>query len=523
MSARSIVMLAGVPGALAALAVAIAAAGGNDEPVSLDRQVKRAPVSAARQRPNIVFVYSDDQRASDFKRRFMPRTAKLLGDRGTRFTNFVVSAPICCPSRVGALTGLYPHNSGVFMNRNGYASMRAKASNLGSWMQRAGYRTAWIGKFLQGYQRAVPDPSTPAPGFDGWAVSLRAKYFGWRLFTPRGTIEGAADRSGDYYTDVVSSRAARLVTEQLSRPRPLFMVVNQLAPHKGKGGRGRCGSAAVPAPRDRGRFGGEPLPRPPSFNEEDRSDKVVFPAPGELDRTDVRAYRARYRCRIESLLAMDRGIAAIFRAVERAGELDDTVFVFTSDNGLLLGEHALRGKDIPYEEGIRVPLLLRVPARVLGGPAVRRVDELAANIDLAPTLLELAGARPCVRRGACRELDGRSLVPLLRGRARAWPADRAVMIEGGLKGDACGFRGIRLESEVLLGDVVPGENGGCERSGPPEYYDLARDPYQLENLAAGAPSTVRQRVDELEARLDALAACSGIDGRGARAGGGFCE
>ncbi len=182
--------------------------GGDDDKPEIPTwpAVERAPASQAKDKPNIVFIYSDDQNASDFKRRFMPLTYDRLVDGGTNFSNFVVAAPVCCPSRVGFMTGDYPHNSGVYMNHDGFPSMRAKDQNIGSWMQRAGYHTAWLGKFLQGYKRVIPDPNVPAPGWDSWQVSLRANYFGWELFTKHGTQHGGPN---DYYTDALTRRASR--------------------------------------------------------------------------------------------------------------------------------------------------------------------------------------------------------------------------------------------------------------------------------------------------------------------------
>jgi arylsulfatase A-like enzyme len=160
---------------------------------------------------------------------------------------------------------------------------------------------------------------------------------------------------------------------------------------------------------------------------------------------------------------------------------------------------------------------------VLGTAPVGRIDQLTSNIDLAPTLLELAGARSCVRKSSCRSLDGLSMTPLLRGRGRAWPADRAIAIEGGVQGDICGFRGLRLESEVLLEDVVPTDGGGCRRDGSPELYDLARDPHQLDNLVVTDPAAGTERAAELQARLDRLSRCSGMPGRDPAGPGGYCD
>jgi arylsulfatase A-like enzyme len=482
--------------------------------------VERAPVSEARERPNIVLVYTDDQNFAEFNRRYMPRTVRLLGDGGTVFDNFVVATPVCCPSRAAALTGSYPHNNGVFSNKNGWDRLRDEQANLGTWMQRAGYRTAWLGKFLQGYKESVGDPSVAAPGFDDWLVSVRPKFFGYKLHSnerPHKIKGGHGPRS--YYTDKLTRKARKLIAGQVDEPRPLFMVLNHLAPHRGAGGKGRCAGTVAPSPRDFGRFGEESLPRPPSFGRV-AATKTAFSEQAGLGSGDVAELTAKVRCRAESLLAVDRSVASIYRTFERAGELDRTVFAFTSDNGLLLGEHGLTGKSIPYEEGIRMPLALRVPPPVLGERAAARVDELAANIDLAPTLLDLAGASPCTNERACRTLDGRSLVPLLRG-AGEWPRDRGIVIEGGDHGENCAYRGLRLADEVLLERVRPAGKG-CAPDGDPELYDLARDPYQLRNLAAGDAG--HRRALELRARLDELSRCAGVEGRDKRTDGRpFCK
>lgn len=464
-------------------------------------------------RPNIVFIYADDMNASEFKPRYMPRTRRLIAKRGTTFSNYVVSSPICCPSRASMLTGAYPHNTGVFVNRRGYSRLRRAGRNIGSWLQRVGYRTAWIGKFLQGYNAAVRSPTRPAIGFDDWAISLKPKYFGWKLYTDdRGIVRARSRR--DYYTDAVTRRAVNYLDERLGARRPLFLVVNHLAPHRGKGGRGRCSGNAVPARQDFGRFGKARLPRRPSFNERNRSDKTVFVAKRGLGPPAVKRLRNRFRCRVESLRAMDRGVAQLVRAVTRAGELGRTVFVFTSDNGVLLGEHALHGKGIPYEEGIRMPLAIRAPQQLVGG-RLRETNALTANVDLAPTLLQFAHASPCAR-GKCRTLDGRSLVPLLRGHAGEWPRDRAILIEGGEGGDICGFRGLRLASEVLLEDVG-NVDGTCRLRGQPEYYDLTTDRFQLENLFVTDRFESGDRVRALQTRLERLQSCRG------RSGPGGCE
>jgi arylsulfatase A-like enzyme len=466
--------------------------------------IDRGPPAASRDRPNVVFIYTDDQNAGEFTARYMPRTQRLFAAGGTVFTNFVVTTPICCPSRAAMLSGQYPHNNGVFTNSKGYAGLRDQANLLPGWFQHAGYRTAWFGKFLQQYKRVVADPADPAPGFDEWQITLKPKYFGWRLYDDGDVVKGGKDPRS-YFTEELARRAAAFIDANAAGDRPLFMVVNHLAPHRGKGGKGRCTATVAPAPQDRKRFASEPLPKSPSFNRPS-DGQTAFPGQ-RLDRAAVVKERDRYRCRVESLAAVDRGVGALQDAVARAGELDDTIFVFTSDNGLLQGQHGLTGKNIPYEEGVRMPLAIRVPARLLAGSPTPSVNHLTANIDLAPTLLELTGATPCISDGHCRRLDGHSLVPLLESRKGQWPSGRAVVIEGGEHGDDCSFRGLRLEREVLLQAVTGDDDGGCRVSGSPELYDLHSDPFQLDNLATAQP----ERVAELQSRLERLGRCSGTD------------
>jgi arylsulfatase A-like enzyme len=469
--------------------------------------ITRGPAAASRDRPNVVFIYTDDQNASDFQSRYMPQTKRFFADGGTTFSNYVVTTPICCPSRASMLSGQYAHNNGVFTNREGYAGLHDQANTLAGWFQHAGYRTAWFGKFLQQYKRVADDPADPAPGFDEWQITLKPKYFDWKLYANGELLKGGK-RPADYFTDVLTERATGFVAANANADRPVFMVVNNLAPHRGKGGKGRCTSTVAPAPRDRKRFADEPLPKPPSFNRP-TAGQTAFP--GEhLDHAAVIKERDRHRCRVESLAAVDRGIGALRDAFARAGELDNTIFVFTSDNGILQGQHGLTGKNIPYEEGLRMPLAIRVPPGLLDGPPAGNVDQLAASIDLAPTLLELAGAEPCISDGHCRRIDGRSLVPLLSTSGeRQWPSGRAVVIEGGEHADRCSFRGLRLEREVLLEAVEDDGNGGCRISGSPELYDLRSDPFELHNLAASSPDRVRR----LQERLDRLEHCRGT-GRG---------
>ncbi len=473
-------------------------------------------------RPNVVVVMTDDQTAASVARA-MPRTSRLAR-RATSFTAAIVANPVCCPSRAGFLTGQYPHNNGVDRNFPGYPRLRQKRSVLPAWLGRAGYATAHVGKFLNGYTyyRGRPGGLEPAPGWGEWYATVRPfAYFDYALsVNGRLRVYGDADR--DYLTRVMTRQAVDFIARRSRRPGPFFLSVAPWAPHREIAGRftriPACRDAPIPDPRDADAFAEEPLPRPPSFAEPDASDKPRFVRRLALSRRDVAELERDYRCRLAALGGVDRMMARIFRTLRRTGELARTAIVFTSDNGELQGEHRLDGKSLPYEESARVPLIVWLPG---GGGQGRpaqppTVDLPVANIDLAPTILELAGARPCLGRDRCRRLDGRSLLPLLAGRVP--PRDRAILISS-REGDhgICGFEAVRT-ADSTYARYRPRRSGpGCGRPSFEEYYGLGSDPHQLDNLLAGDRPEPAE-VADLRQRLGLLLGC-----RGAGAGPGRCE
>lgn len=483
-----------------------------------------APAQGGKQppRPNIVLFMTDDQSAGTVRPDAMPNLFDLIINRGSSFEDYVVTTPLCCPSRATNLTGQYGHNNGVL--RNDYAGLRSKRNVLPSWLRRVGYRTAHVGKFLNGYERSAKTPQQVAPGWDRWFTQLEPRrYYNWRASKNGKVLRfGAAD--GDHLTEVANRQARSWARQLAGRRKPFFLQYDFFAPHAGQGRDGSCPAAPVPAPRDAGRFADEPLPQPPSFNEEDVSDKPLFIRQRPLmDAETIERTTRLYRCTLESLRGADRGIRMVHRQIERAGQLRRTVFIFTSDNGFFFGEHRIpRGKAHPYEENLRMPLAIRTPPRYRGGPPLRpTIGETTANIDLAPTILELARAQPCNADGICRTLDGRSLMPLLDGRG-GWPAGRSIVIEL----FDCSYRGIRARDEILLehgsGAVPP--SGECVPT-ETEHYDLAADPHQLDNLyPAPRRSPYAARQLELDRKLSELRECAGVAGRDpAPPSGNFCE
>jgi arylsulfatase A-like enzyme len=490
---------------------------------------------AADQRPNIVMVVTDDQTLASFNGHVMPYTVGSVAGAGTTFTNAVVTTPLCCPSRATLLTGQYGHNNGIVNNKPGYPALRDKANVLPEWLNQAGYETLHVGRYLNEYPKGKH--SKPAPGWDRWVTMLEPRrYYEYTLRIGK-KIEEFGKKKKDYATTVLTSRAQGLIEQYAPRGQPFFLQLDHVAPHSGMGLRkGPCrpDEMADPAPGDYEPFAADALPTPPSFNEEDLSDKPSFvqklPPMSERRISEI---ADRYRCANGSLFGVDRSMAAIDAALSKAGELERTVVIFVSDNGFFYGEHRLRREKIrPYEEALRVPLAMRVPAGVLGGPAVSTVNELVANTDLAPTILELAGASPCVSPGACRIMDGRSLVPLLRGQG-GWPADRAIGIEFRTADDqfgtssSCEYRGVRTLGQVYVQHTsVPNPiTDVCEPADERELYDLSADPYQLTNLHPADPMTPSGVLEEaLHNRMLKLSTCAGIAGRDpAPPSGHYCE
>jgi N-acetylglucosamine-6-sulfatase len=459
-----------------------------------------APPISPSDGPNIVVIESDDQSLNSFNRDVMPNTFRILVDRGTNFEQGIAAPPLCCPSRAGLLTGQYPHNHGVFNNTPGYSDLRDPEQTLPAWLQAHGFQTGFVGKWLNGAKPALG--ASPAPGWDSW-VSL---YGSHQYFDAPITVDGEVVESEGFMPAVFTERAARFVHEAAG-PQPFFLWLAQEPPHFREGPSEVCpGYAPKSLPSDYRRFSDVPLPRPPSFNERDMSDKpekLVSKQP-LLDSRAINRLERNYRCTLGSMQEVDRSVQEVWRALKSSGEANDTVFVFTSDNGLLHGEHRIDArKGRIYDEATRVPLVAVVPEAVLGGQPVTKVTEQVTNLDLTATLLDLAGVQPCTS-SDCRTVDGRSAAGLLRGDDAGWPDDRGILLEQGPSG--CKFAGVRTPDYLFAASLKRNGDGDCvERDR--ELYDLHADPYQLENIAEDSEVD-----EELNERLGALRECSGTTG-----------
>ncbi|WP_326824495.1 sulfatase family protein [Streptosporangium sp. NBC_01756] len=452
-----------------------------------------APAGVLAAKPNVVVIMVDDMNAAALQ--YLPNVRSLLATPGTTFDNSVVSYSLCCPSRSTFLTGQYAHNHGVLGNKlpdGGYEKLPA-AETLPVWLRRAGYATAHVGKFLNGYGRERP--TEIPPGWAEWYGSVDpSTYRMWNYtLNENGTLHtygvAGAENPALYQTDVYARKAVDYIQRKAPANEPFFLSFAPLAPH----GEGAATGSDLsqrnprPAPRHRGDLESVKLPKPPSYDEADVSDKpaAIRNKPRITPANEDRIENVRLKGRLESLLSVDEAVADIVAALQASGELANTLIVFTSDNGWMQGEHRIQsGKTVPYEESIRVPLIIRGPGLPVGG----HVSTLAANIDLAPTILDVADASAGVT------VDGRSLLPIAADPASS---ARGIVIETGPKQSGKWYAGLRTPRWKYV------EHSTGER----ELYDLQQDPYELASVHNDPRYAATRRA--LADRLAILRTCAG--------------
>lgn len=451
-------------------------------------------------RPNIVVIQTDDQALEDMS--VMTKTRRLLGGSGVTFENYYASFSLCCPSRATLLTGQYAHNHGVRGNLppNGSYFAMDSLHTLPVWLQRAGYVTAHVGKYLNGYTVASLVP----PGWTEWYTGsdpFTYNYYNYVL-SENGVPRFYGDRPEDYQTDVLTRKAVNVIRRRSGRSRPFFLSLDYLAPHVESSTVPLVtedGPPPVPAPRHAGTFATRPLPVDASFDEVDVSDKPPHvQARSRLTSTQVAEITTTHRARLESLLAVDDGVQAVVDALQESGELANTLIIFISDNGHMSGQHRYpQGKLRVYEPSTHLPLLVRGPGVAIG----QTTSALAANVDLAPTVLAYARATADI------EMDGRPLSRVLATPALAW--SREILHEYfkeespvGRDGGDPSYTGVRASDGVVYVE----HDGGAT-----EMYDLTTDPLQLDSVHAAPAHATRKAA--LAARLAALRTCSGVSCR----------
>jgi N-acetylglucosamine-6-sulfatase len=491
-----------------------------------------ATTEAATMKPNVVFILVDDLDWSLMP--YLPNVNALIRDQGASFPNYYVEQSSCCPSRASILSGLYAHNHGVIGNawpQGGYDRWKEtkQGEDLPVWLSEAGYRTAMLGKYLNEYPYHPGSGLTPdeqetrrsyvPPGWDSWAVPVQGNAYA--QFHYRLNVDGQVDPTfrEEYLDSVLGDRMMSLVNGTSTDGFDFaeggqFVYYASYSPHT---------PYAAP-PRYDAEFTTETYPRTPDFDESDVSDKFGLTATRRpLTQETVDHIDEVFRKRIRSLQVLDANVARLFSSLESSGAIDNTYVVFTSDNGYHMGNHRREiGKYTQFQTDVSVPFYVRGPGIAPGST----YDDLVGNIDVAPTIADIAGA------AVPPETDGESLLPRLHGGA---PLDRRYYLLGRAltPTNRTGAGGLEEPSEkyvettrsALLNDFTAVTNGRYKlirytHLPHEELYDLAHDPYELENLLRDDQASYdamspagKRAVDTLRGALDRLVDCSGVSCR----------
>ena len=442
------------------------------------------PVGDAQERPNIVFVLTDDQMPGTENR--MTALKRDVIEEGVKFANTTSTFPLCCPGRATLLRGQYAHNTKIYGNSppaGGWEKFEARGlhrSTFATWLDAEGYQTGHFGKVMNNYRE-----QTVPPGWDRW-YAWNGVDMGWTSVNDQGKEKPLDRQEAD---SLVANQAMEFLSNRLrGDSAPLLAYVNFGAMHQ---------PYAHPKVDDK-KFTGANVPRTPAFNEDDVSDKPssVRNLP-KLSKKKVSGLDQDYRNGLRSLMRVDRFIADATDLLRRRGELSNTYFVFYTDNGAHFGQHRFgHGKLQPYEEDVNFPLIIRGPGIE---PGVN--NELVGNHDVAPTFAEMAGVE------APAFVDGRSFLGLAKDPATPWTRT-AILSERENDGEPPNrWDMLRMKDGEGVKVYTRHQNG------EEEYYDLAPDvdPHQLHN-ALGAADTAYPAPDDAtlahyEERLDDLYRC----------------
>ncbi len=428
-----------------------------------------AMAGTAKATPNIVIIQADDM---DYYSLAHAPNIAALASRGVTFENSFTAQSICGPSRASFLSGQVSHNTGIWNNGRAYAAFKPRArDNIGAWVQAEGYRTAFFGKTLNGY-----DGRSVLPGWNEWNAFFNPQYYDYKM-NENGSSVLYGHAEADYSTDVLSRRAVRWLGEVAE---PFFAYVAPKGVHEEKGQ-----PYPIPAPRHMGMYDSLPVPEASNYNEPDVSDKpgfirsLPYANGAAINDNDI-----RYRKRLETLRSIDDMVGDVVAELTRSGKINNTIIVFTSDNGWSFLSHRWEGKQLAYEEANRVPLIISGP----GIPKGETRTELVNNVDLVATIVEWAGANATV------PLDGRSLVPVLADASVPWRT--ALLIEGRIEGTDISYSAVRTFSSMYA------EWNSSEYGHEVELYDLTDDPYEKVSRAGaqsrrGAQSDLAKLLDEL--------------------------
>ena len=437
--------------------------------------------NAASKKPNIVLIMTDDQ-DDNGSISTMP-TVTALAQQGVRFINSYASQPLCAPSRSSFLSGQYPHNHGILGNVHAYGAFQPREDRtIGPWLQSAGYQTAYIGKIINGYGEDSPPHALPGWNeFDGWIPNDHNKYYEFSMYENGHMVQYGPN---DYSTDIFKTKAVNFIKRQHNSS-PFFLLLTPNAPHR----------PHIPAARHVGMFSSLPFERSPAYDENDVSDKPPYIQEMPLiDAAGDLANEVEFRQKRECLMAVDEMVKAIIDAL--GNKIDNTIIIYTSDNGWSQGDHRKIGKNLQYESASKVPLIIRWPG--IAGGQVRR--QLVNNLDLTATVLDVAGAT------ATNPLDGVSLENLIRDDTIPWRT--SILIEAGHYSPEKYHSYSVRSNDWLYAESYSGGTSVVFH----EVYNQTLDPYQLNNEVA--PSKARSRFysrvkDYFRDDLDTLKTCVG--------------
>jgi N-acetylglucosamine-6-sulfatase len=437
------------------------------EVVDLDRgrEKPEAGTPHSKGRPNVILILADDLDKSVFSHTTLD---SAWAKEGASFSNALDTTSLCCPSRASILKGQYAHNTGLVNNENFEPGGGAKffrqegldRRTLATLLKGGGYETWFGGKYLNGYE--ADGGGYVPPGWDSWQAYVSSY---------QADVNGRTIAFRRHYTDWLSARASRFIDGGRDTSKPFFMEIAPFDTHQ---------PLLVPLRHARA-YPNAGAPRPPSFDEKDVSDKprwVLSQPP--LSAAAIASFDQQQVLRMRSALTLEDLSEKVVAALKRAHQLDDTYLIFTSDNGYQMGLHGITAtKFLPYTEAHEVPFAVRGP----GVSAGASIDELVANIDIAPTVLDLAGAEQP------RWMDGRSFETFLWGDApEAWRD--SLLIEGVKSGSPRrpAYSGVRRRDEIYV----------RYESGEEEFYDLSKDPYQLESRPRDAPASLKDELESLK-------------------------
>ncbi|KAF9418836.1 hypothetical protein HW555_004503 [Spodoptera exigua] len=478
-------------------------------------------VSVCQKRPNIVLVLTDDQDVVLGGMTPMKNVNRFIADEGVTFTNSYVTSPICCPSRASILSGLYQHNHRTVTNSelggcNGLFWREAVQNvTFGNILKEAGYKTFYAGKYLNQY--GTPEtggPEAVPPGWTEWhGLVGNSVYYNYTI-SNNGVPTVSTDQ---YLTDVIRELGVSYIDNQTDQE-SFLMVLAPPAPHQ----------PFTPAPRHEGKFSNVTAVRNPNFNvpAEDKHWLMRMP-PSPLPESMLPELDRVYRSRWESLLAVDEMVADIVGALEKQALLDNTYLIYTSDNGYHIGQFSqVYDKRQPYESDTKVPLLIR-------GPGITPNSTSSApvlNVDLAPTILQLAGiqppehmdGRPIKLLGPKEEQRERYMLVEYHGEGRdssvadscPWKYDGNRLAEC-YPQYACKCQDARNNTYTCLHHFADRINMKyCEFADLEEFveiYDLNRDPYELHNSVNDVFPAVRHWYSFILSRMQTCAGARSCD------------